>query len=89
MTKNRIRSVEDALVYITECNLATVEMLAMKKNPPKGEFQRQIDIAQLAIYNMIDYDVDFSDTRADDTILAGNVKTWAFDMHNKFHPKEI
>ncbi len=86
MTKNRIRSVEDTLVYITDCNLATVEMLAMKKNPPKGEFQRQIDIAQIAINSMVDYDIDFSDTRADDTILVGNVKVWADQIHKQYFP---
>lgn len=35
--------------YLTECTLATVDDLAMKKSRPKGEFARQQLIAQRGI----------------------------------------
>ena len=37
---------EEALVYLTECTLATVEDLIDRTRPPKGEVTRQILMAQ-------------------------------------------
>lgn len=31
--------------YMTECTLATIERMAMRKHPLKGELERQINIA--------------------------------------------
>lgn len=36
----------DMIAYMTDCTLATVADMAMKKKVPKYEFQRQISIAQ-------------------------------------------
>lgn len=49
MFKDRVRTSEEALVYITDCTLATVSGMAMTKSRKKGEYQRQIAIAQTAI----------------------------------------
>ena len=38
-----------ALAYMTECTLATIEHLKMKTQPPKGEIERQIDIALVGL----------------------------------------
>lgn len=38
--------------YLTECALATVEKMAMVKRSPKGEFKRQITIAQTGITHL-------------------------------------
>lgn len=45
MMKHDVRSACDALAYITDCQLATVSSMAMKKSRPKNEYQRQISIA--------------------------------------------
>lgn len=39
----------DALCYMTECTLATIADMAMKKSPPAREYARQISIAQKGI----------------------------------------
>lgn len=41
-----VRTPEMALAYITDCTLATVASMAMLKSRKKGEFERQINIAQ-------------------------------------------
>lgn len=46
MSYTDIRTTDDALEYMVECTLATVYDLCMKSKPPKGEFRRQIAIAQ-------------------------------------------
>ena len=78
MFMTQVKTVNDALAYITDCNLATVVSLALKKSRPKSEFIRQIDIAQFAVDWMQQMDVDFSGTRAEDIVnkFDGNVKLW-------------
>jgi hypothetical protein len=83
MRKCDVRTPEQALAYIIDCNLATVCDLAMKKSRPKGEFVRQISIAQTAINWMVDMKVDLSGTRAREVVAqGGSVETWA----TKFMP---
>ena len=38
-----------ALAYMTECTLATVEHLEMRTRPPKGEIERQQEIAEIGL----------------------------------------
>ena len=49
MHKYEVRTPEQALVYLTDCTLATVADLAMKKSRSKSEFTRQISIAQTGV----------------------------------------
>jgi len=77
MQKHYVRTPEEALAYITDCNLATVCDMAAKKSRPKSEFERQIKIAQTAIDWMREMKVDFSSTRAKDVVACGSVKEWA------------
>jgi len=42
----------DALCYLTECTLATVESLEIQKRPPKGETARQKNMAEIGIRNL-------------------------------------
>lgn len=49
MDKHNVRTPEQALAYLTECNLATVSDLAARKTPPKQELKRQTEMAQLGI----------------------------------------
>lgn len=75
--KHQVRTPADALVYVTDCTLATVYNMATKKTRSTGEFERQINIAQTAINWMLEMGVDFSGTRMVDVIKAGDVATWA------------
>jgi hypothetical protein len=77
MRKDEIRNPGQALVYITDCNLATVCRLAGKKSRSKSEFERQKSIAQTAINWMQEMQIDFSNTRAADVVAAGSVDAWA------------
>jgi hypothetical protein len=79
MHPSRIASTEQALSYLTDCTLATVCDMAMKKSAPKGELKRQISMAQTAIDSMRRFSVDFSGTRADDICskFNGSVAAWA------------
>ncbi|NWD56715.1 hypothetical protein HX878_18420 [Pseudomonas veronii] len=75
---HEIRDAGQALVYITDCTLATVTDLAMRARPPKHELLRQIGIAQKAIDWMDQFGVDYSKTRAADVkALGGKVEDWA------------
>lgn len=77
MLKHRVRSFEEALAYITDCNLATVCSMAGKKNRPKHEFERQISIAQTGVDWLLEMGADVSTTQAADVIFAGSVAKWA------------
>ena len=46
MIASRVRTKEDALLYLVECTLATVNHMAMRMSKSKSEYQRQISIAQ-------------------------------------------
>jgi hypothetical protein len=48
MTKH-FETPEGALLYMTECTLATVERAIMKSSYPKSELKRQINIAQVGV----------------------------------------
>ncbi len=77
MFRCNVRTPADALVYLTDCTLATVSEMASKKSRPKGEFKRQMEIAQISINWMLDMGIDVGTTRAKDAILAGSVEKWA------------
>lgn len=42
----------DAFVYYADCQLATVETMAMKKSKGKGDYERAIRIAQGMVDNV-------------------------------------
>ena len=84
MNSWNVRTTADALVYITDCTLATVCDMAGKKSRPKHEYARQKSIAQLAIDWMSQMGVDMQGTRARDVCLIGSVDKWAAT----FEPKQ-
>lgn len=77
MQKHEVRDTGKALAYITDCTLATVCKMAMKKKRPKHEFERQMHIAQTAINWMVQMGVDVSTTRAAAVLESGSVEQWA------------
>ena len=46
MIASRVRTKEDAILYLVERTLATVSFMAMTKSKRKSDYQRQIGIAQ-------------------------------------------
>jgi len=77
MMKYEIRNVKDALAYMVDCTLATVETMALKKSRPKAEYERQKSIAQTGVNFIIDLQVDPGTTRAADVFKAGySVDKW-------------
>jgi len=49
MKKDLVKTPSDALLYMAECQLATVADMASKKSKSINEFKRQIAISQLVI----------------------------------------
>lgn len=86
MRREQVRTMDEALVYLVDCTLATVCHLAMVKSKSKSEYRRQIDMAQFGIDNIMKNLSDASDrvkeavrnSRAHD-ILKRNIKVdeWA------------
>ena len=68
MRTGDVRTPEQAFTYITDCNLATVILMASKKSRPKGEFDRQISIAQISINWIVGMKMDYEGTRAEHVI---------------------
>lgn len=78
MHKDQVRTPEQALAYLVDCTLATISDLASKKSRPKGEFERQIRIAQQGIDWMKEMNIDPSTTRAEEITNQGiTVTQWA------------
>lgn len=76
MRKCDVHTPEQALAYITDCNLATVSHMAMLKSKSKSEFERQIKIAESGVNWMVEMKIKLTGTRADDVVKAGGVKKW-------------
>jgi hypothetical protein len=79
MMQHTIRSAEDLVAYITDCTLATVASLKMKRSASACETKRQIAIAQTALEKGRQLGVDFSKTRAQSVIetYQCKVELWA------------
>lgn len=45
----QIKTADDAVEWMTECTLATIEHLVALKRQSKSEIQRQINIAQVGV----------------------------------------
>ena len=72
-----VKTPEQAVAHLTECTLATVVNMALANSRPK-EFQRQISIAQQAIFWMGEMDIDMG-KRAERVMkeARGSVDLWA------------
>lgn len=78
MRSCEVRNQDDVVAYLVDCTLATVESMAMIKTRKKGEFERQIGIAQKGCDWMEDLGISPQGTRAEDIIGKCSVKEWAF-----------
>ena len=55
---------DDALCYLTECTMSTVEQLADKKSATKGELARQRSLAEIGMLNRRCIGYEIRDARA-------------------------
>lgn len=79
MHKHQIRTPEDCLVYVTECNLATIGHMVYLKSKSKSEFERQIAIAQTGIDMIKTFQEDkYLMSRVGQVLTKanGSVQTW-------------
>lgn len=88
MRREHILSIADALDYLTDCTLATVSDLAMKKSRSQYEFKRQIDIAQTGVDQMRRFNLPPTGRAADvKAEFGGSVEKWAEQFDVKKEPK--
>ena len=71
--KYQVRSPSDALLYLADCQLATVDSLAMKKSRAKHDYERQKSIAQTAVDYIKSFGIEPNSTRVKNVIEAGSV----------------
>lgn len=64
MMSHAVRNEKEALAYMIDCTLATVEMMAMRARPSIGDLKRQCSLAQRGIKLAEKVGVDLSGTRA-------------------------
>lgn len=76
LTADRVTSPGEALSYLTDCTLATVEDLAFRARPPKAELKRQIDIAQKSIDWMVRFGVTPTGRAASVVASGKSVADW-------------
>lgn len=80
MKKSEVENERQAIAYLLECSLATVEGLALTKSRKVYEYTRQISIAQFAMDWARKFGADLDDEpRAMDVVKkhCGNVTEWA------------
>lgn len=82
MFKDHVQTPGDALLYSLDCTLATVDDMAMKKSRPKGEYRRQIAIAQGQYDWVLGFNINMAGTRAEDVRIHfnGSVADYAKEM---------
>lgn len=88
LDQDRLQNSHEGFLWLLDCTLATVEMLAMKKNPPSVEYSRQVGMAQTAMDCLIREGKDISIIRAGEIVEKFNrsVKAWADSIHARFYP---
>ncbi len=57
MQMNLVRTEKQALLYLSDCLLATVSDMAMKKSRKKHEYERHIKIAQSAVEWIYEFNI--------------------------------
>jgi hypothetical protein len=88
ITKNTIYSLEDAFLYLADCQLATVSSMAMKKSRQKFEYERQISIAQMFVDKIRSFKLkNDSGNRVNDilNLPSQSVAEWA----KKYEPPKL
>lgn len=78
MNRENIKTSGDALVYITDCTLATVEHMNTLKRRSAHEFSRQVSIAQCGVNHCFVNGENIKGTRIEEVVSKhrGNVILW-------------
>lgn len=86
LQEHNLQNPEEGYLYLLDCTLATVEMLAMRKSKPAGEYARQIGMAQIAVDLLVREGKDLSIIRAGEIVEKFNrsVQAWADHIEGKF-----
>jgi len=77
MLSHEVRSPEDALLYLADCQLATVVHMALRETRLVHEYNRQKDIAKRLCNWLADFKVDVKGTRVEKVVAAGGVDLYA------------
>ena len=85
MSLNNIQTTEDALEFMIECTLATVDDLSMKKKPPVGEYSRQIRIAQRGLDHLPDSRSCSGRTHNVIHVFGRSVSRYADSIYGRWH----
>lgn len=87
MTVNDIQCVDEALAYMTECELATVEELAVRKTKSRRAYDRHIAIAQVGVDWLVrsqDWVIEMTcRPRVITENYEGSVRAWAEQMEER------
>lgn len=86
MRYHEIRTIEDAYIYMVDCQLATVVRMATLKSRSEGDYKRQISIAQIGVDNIIIFKLNQNDSRIKEVFdLGGSVQVYAdnYDVKRK------
>ena len=86
MTRSQMKcsSPQDVIAYLLECNLATIDDLALQKRPRMNELRRQIAIAQFALDFLVETQSAIpTDGRLFDVALSGSVTLYAHALRQK------
>jgi len=88
MTYDYIRTAQQALVYMTECTLATVEYMASLKKKNMSEYRRQVSLAQKGVDMVIAFRCE-PGGRVDEVIdkYVCKVADWTRAIDPKFKEK--
>jgi hypothetical protein len=89
ITEHTVCSAEEALLYLTDCTLATVEHMAGLKSKTRHEYMRQIGIAQKAVDWIYAMDIAVDKGERIEQILSGPYYKSVLLWCEKFEPKTI
>ena len=67
---------EKMFLYITDCQLATLETLALRKSSPKSEFERQFSIYKKCVDWVLQNNLDYHGTRIVQIVKCGSLENW-------------
>lgn len=84
MLENSIKSLDDAFLYLSECQFATIEDLFFKKSTSKYEMERQILMGMKFVKYAIQFNICLDNGgRMRDFILSSE-KNYKLYLKNKY-----
>ena len=79
MMRSEVRTPEDALAYLVDCQLATVLHVIGKRSSAKCDIERHVEIGQLGVNWLLEHKISLEGTMADKIARQhnGDVAHWA------------